>query len=389
MTAAPETDALRYSGRFAPPEEAAYHHQKFEELRGYTRRTLLTLPPLILGLWVWDWAIDPLGAPHTFLLRVGMAACLIPCIFAIRSPDFTVGRFTLLLYISVVATQVFWLGILQRLNDGIVHGVGGYMYYVLALLVMGLALRFRDNVVGLSLAVLFPDAVAWAGFLPGFSFARYNALILPASGLSLYTIWAFDRLYRRLFSYQRTMEHLAGEDALTGLPNRRQFMRTGEQMLEQVRRYGRSASLLLMDLDHFKSVNDRFGHAAGDATLQAVAELLRIHQRAADLPARLGGEEFAMVLPETDVPGALIMAERLRAACEVLKIDVPGGVWAGLSLTMSIGVARCEDMDTSLDDVLRRADAALYRAKHDGRNRVEQWGSGVTPARGRGDGGQG
>src|SRR6267143_1119237 len=222
-----EPDPLRYSGRFASPDEAAYREQKFEELRGYTRRTLLILPPLILGLWVWDWAIDPLGAPGTLLLRFGMAACLLPGLAAIRSPAVKAGSFTLLLYASVVATQLFWLAILVRLHDGLAYGAGAYMYYVLALLVMGLSLRFRDNVVGLSLAVLFPDAVAWAGFLPGFPFARYNALILPAAGLSLYAMWAFDRLYRRLFSNQRNVEALAGEDALTALPNRRQFMKAG------------------------------------------------------------------------------------------------------------------------------------------------------------------
>lgn len=370
MTPGRAPDQLRYSGRFEPVEEAEYHTQKFDDLRGYTRRTLLTLPPLILGLWVWDWSIDPQAAPHTWLLRFGMASCLLPCLFVIRS--ITAPRFTLLLYASVLATQVFYLAILLRMADGLAHGVGGYMYYVLGMLVIGLPLRFRDNVLGLSLSVLAPDAAAWAGWLPGFSFARYNALILPAAGLSLYAMWAFDRLYRRLFSYQRGVEHQAGEDALTGLPNRRQFMKAGEQMLEQVRRYSRPASLLLVDLDHFKSINDRYGHGAGDAVLQAVARLLGEHQRAPDLSARLGGEEFAMLLPETDLAGAVTLAERLRVACEVLRVPDPGGVWSGLTLTMSVGATSCQDLDASLDDVLRRADAALYRAKHGGRNRVEQ-----------------
>jgi diguanylate cyclase (GGDEF)-like protein len=246
------------------------------------------------------------------------------------------------------------------------------MYYVLGMLVVGLPLRFRDNILGLSLALLMPDAVAAAGGLPGFSFARYNTLILPAGALSLFTIWAFDRLYRRLFTYQRGMEQLAGEDPLTNLPNRRQFMKAGEQTVEQVRRYGRTASLLVMDLDHFKSINDRYGHAAGDAALQAAARLLREHQRGADLSARLGGEEFGMLLPETDLTGSVAVAERVRAACDALRVQVPGGVFAPLTLTMSIGAAAFDVQDRSLDDVLRRADAALYRAKHAGRNRVEQ-----------------
>ncbi|HXV85509.1 MAG TPA: GGDEF domain-containing protein, partial [Gemmatimonadales bacterium] len=273
---------------------------------------------------------------------------------------------------SVVATEVFWLAILRRLEGGMVYGIGGYMYYVLGMLIVGLPLRFRDNVVGLTIALLVPNGAAAAGWLPGFRVAPYNALILPAGALSLFTMWAFDRLYRRLFSYQRGVEQLAGEDALTGLPNRRQFMRTGDQLAEQVRRYGRPASLLVIDLDHFKAINDRYGHAAGDAALQAVARLLNEHQRGADLAARLGGEEFAMLLPETDRAGAMTTAERLRGACEALRVQVPGGVFAPLTFTMSVGVAEFTAEDRSLDDVLRRADAALYRAKHAGRNRVEQ-----------------
>ncbi len=372
MPAARTSLALRYSGRFDPPEEAAYHQQKYDDLRAYTRRALLALPVLMIGLWAWDWAVDSEAAPHTLLLRVGLAGCAVPCLIAIRRPGFKAGPFTILLYASVLATQGFWLAILRRLDAGMLHGVGGYMYYVLGVLVVGLPLRFRDNVIGLALTVLLPNAVALAGWLPGFSFTQYNALILPACGLSLYALWAFDRLYRRLFSYQANVEHLAGEDALTALPNRRRFMKAGEAMLEEARRYGRPGSLLLLDLDHFKSVNDRFGHGAGDAALQAVASLLKEHQRVVDLPARIGGEEFAMVLPETDLSGAVALAERLRGACEKLRVPVPGGVWAPLTLTMSVGAATWEAQDRSLDDILRRADAALYRAKHAGRNRVEQ-----------------
>jgi diguanylate cyclase (GGDEF)-like protein len=300
-----------------------------------------------------------------------MAATMLPCILAVRSPAVRPAVFTVMVYATVLAAEVFWLAILRQLRDGMIYGIGGSMYFVLGMLVIGLPLRFRDNVLGLSAALLAPNLAAAAGWLPGLSLARYNTLVLPAGALSLYTMWAFDRLYRRLFTYQRGMEQLAGEDALTGLPNRRQFMRAGEQMLEQMRRYGRAASLLLIDLDHFKAVNDRYGHAAGDAALQAIGRLLKEHQRAADLPSRLGGEEFAMLLPETDLAGTVAFAERLRTACEAMRVEVPGGVFAALSLTMSIGAAQCAGEDKALDDALRRADMALYRAKHAGRNRVE------------------
>jgi diguanylate cyclase (GGDEF)-like protein len=360
----------RLSGRFPEPEESAYHVRKFEELRRFTFRAYLALPPLVVGLWAWDWAIDPLHAPRTLILRLGMAACLVPCILALRGA-MPLKRFTLLQYACVLATQVFWLAILRRLDGGLVYGIGGYMYYALGMLVIGLPLRFRDNAIGLTAALLVPDLVAAAGWLPGFSYARYNTLVLPAGGLSLFVLWAFDRLFRRTFNYQRNVERMAGEDALTELANRRQFMKAGEQMFDSVRRYGRYASVLVIDLDHFKAVNDRYGHAAGDAVLRATADLLKRHERGADLPARLGGEEFAILLPETDLEGAVALAERLRAACEALRVTVPGGLWSGLSITMSVGVATCDPEDKTFEDLLRRADATLYRAKHEGRNRVE------------------
>lgn len=365
----PET-LPRLSGRFPEPEESAYHTRKFEELRRFAFRAYLALPPLIVGLWVWDWTVDPVNAPRTLWLRIGMAACLVPCLLALRW-GMALRPFTALQYASVVATQVFWIAILRRLDGGLVYGIGGYMYYALGMLVIGLPLRFRDNVLGLSLSLLVPDLAGAAGWLPGFSYARYNTLVLPAGGLALFVLWAFDRLFRRTFNYQRNVERMAGEDALTGLPNRRQFMRAGEQMFDSVRRYGRSASVLIIDLDHFKAVNDRYGHAAGDAVLRAAAGLLLQRERGADLPARLGGEEFAILLPETDLEGATAVAERLRAACEAMRVTVPGGLWSGLAVTMSLGVATCEPEDKSFEDLLRRADATLYRAKHEGRNRVE------------------
>jgi diguanylate cyclase (GGDEF)-like protein len=360
----------RASGRFEAAEEDIYHVRKFEELRRYTQRTMLTLPPLIIGLWAWDWVIDPAAAPHTLLLRVGMAACLLPCVVALRWRRVGLVSFTVLLYACALSTEVFWLAILRRLEGGLVYGIGGYMFYVLGLLVISLPLRFRDQVIGLSVVLLAPNAAALAGFVPGFLFAKYNTLILPAGGLSLFTLWAFDRLYRRIFMYERGVERLASEDPLTGIANRRQFVLAGAQLLESVVRYQRPASVLVIDLDHFKAINDRYGHAAGDAVLQATARLLGEHRRGADVAARLGGEEFAMLLPETDAAGATAFAERLRAALEAMRIPVPTAPPGGVGMTMSVGVASCSAGDTALDAVLRRADEALYRAKRDGRNRV-------------------
>jgi len=368
-TRLPSQIAARYSGRFAPAEEAAYHLHKFDELRPYMFRSLLALPTIIILLWAWDWVIDAAAAPRTLGLRLGMAACLVPSVAALR---WHVGLrpFTLILYAGLLSTEVLWLGLLRLMETGLVWGVGGSMVFVLGLLVLGIPLRFRDNAIAVPLVLLAPNATAAAGLLPGFPYAQYNSLMIPASGLALFTLWAFDRLYRRAYSYQRSVERLAAEDPLTGLANRRQFMLSGARLLDAVRRYGRPACLLLADLDHFKAINDRYGHAAGDAVLQAAAGLLLEFRRGADVAARLGGEEFAVLLPETEARGAVALAERLRAALAARRIRVPATPPAELAITMCVGVAAFTPADQSLDAVLRRADAALYQAKEGGRNLV-------------------
>ncbi|WP_353512873.1 GGDEF domain-containing protein [Thermus sp. LT1-2-5] len=153
-------------------------------------------------------------------------------------------------------------------------------------------------------------------------------------------------------------------DFLTGLRNRRYLELVLERELFRVQRYGRPLSLITLDLDGFKGVNDTFGHEAGDRVLKALAECLERHIRQSDRAVRLGGEEFAVLLPETELPQALALAERLRQAVALLKVPpVP-------QLSASFGVAQAAPTDSPLS-LLKRADEALYRAKRKGKNRVE------------------
>jgi diguanylate cyclase (GGDEF)-like protein len=165
----------------------------------------------------------------------------------------------------------------------------------------------------------------------------------------------------------RELERLARIDPLTAMLNRRAFMTAGTAETERSRRHTRPLSVLAADIDHFKMVNDRFGHAAGDEVLRSVAARFRDSLRASDIPARLGGEEFAALLPETSLAAAEEVAERLRH-----DIAATGFCFAEAShrVTISIGVAELSPADTSLDSLLSRADAALYDAKHAGRDRV-------------------
>ena len=160
----------------------------------------------------------------------------------------------------------------------------------------------------------------------------------------------------------------ASTDALTGIINRRYFQNQAEQEVRRSRRFARDMAVMMIDIDHFKPINDTYGHAAGDTIIQGVVKRALECLRQSDSIGRIGGEEFAVLLPETALDAARDVAERLRAHIEARPYIIGSGA---LSCTVSIGVAQLSAQDNGLEDLLHRADTALYAAKNDGRNRVE------------------
>jgi diguanylate cyclase (GGDEF)-like protein len=156
-------------------------------------------------------------------------------------------------------------------------------------------------------------------------------------------------------------------DDLTGLVNRRRFIEALDAEIERARSFGSALTIVLADLDNFKQVNDEFGHHGGDVVLRAFADLIRSHVRDVDVSGRIGGEEFAIILPDTDREGAAHVAERMRESLNSVPIPLSDG--AAITAASSFGVAELEPEQTG-DDLLRAADAALYRAKDEGKNRV-------------------
>jgi diguanylate cyclase (GGDEF)-like protein len=166
----------------------------------------------------------------------------------------------------------------------------------------------------------------------------------------------------------RSLEQLAITDGLTGVFNHRYFQMRLENEVKRAHRYKLPFALLMIDLDHFKDINDRYGHAVGDVVLSHVAGLLRASVRETDLTARYGGEEFAVVLTQTSLPDAVLTAERLRNAVSELPVHTAEGV--ALQVTVSIGVAACPDHGDNREALLQASDKALYAAKSAGRNQV-------------------
>jgi diguanylate cyclase (GGDEF)-like protein/PAS domain S-box-containing protein len=172
-------------------------------------------------------------------------------------------------------------------------------------------------------------------------------------------------------SERKTLEseltRLAITDPLTGAFNRRYLVDSGAREAERARRYGSAFSILVIDIDFFKNVNDTYGHSVGDSTLQALTQLGRKMLRGSDCFGRMGGEEFAVLLPQADLERAHQLADRMRQAVQRMKIETPKGP---ISITVSIGVAQLSGPETRFDETLIRADKALYVAKQTGRNKV-------------------
>ncbi len=197
-----------------------------------------------------------------------------------------------------------------------------------------------------------------------------------AGALRGFTVIIRDATRRR--RREEALEAAAYTDALTGVANRRHFDEVAGRELDRATRLRDAVSLVVVDADHFKQVNDVHGHAAGDAVLAALARVLRQSAREVDLVARIGGEEFALLLPSTDLGGARATAERVRLAVEQLTVRHEGAL---LRVTVSAGVAErgpeVAGQGEGVARLLARADAALYEAKARGRNRVVV---GATPA---------
>jgi diguanylate cyclase (GGDEF)-like protein len=203
-------------------------------------------------------------------------------------------------------------------------------------------------------------------------FERYSRGLRDAQG----TCWGRIWFYRDITAHEQMkaqLEQFARTDMLTHTANRRAFMEALRIEFSRARRYGHPLTVLMIDLDRFKMINDRYGHEGGDEALKAFADAVRPLLRDTDRFARMGGEEFAVLLPETDLDEGRTLAERLRRATAEINVD---SRHESFGITASIGVAELQPEDVNAEDTLNRADMALYAAKRGGRNRV-----GVAPGK--------
>ncbi len=175
----------------------------------------------------------------------------------------------------------------------------------------------------------------------------------------------FNTMAERLLAHRQKLEELSVRDGLTGLYNRRELEKRLQEEVQRARRYCRPLSVMMLDIDHFKNVNDRYGHQAGDEVLITVADLIQLNVRPVDVVCRYGGEELVVILPETDEAGARIVAERIRGTVEDSITTTPQGDM--VHVTVSIGLAVFPGHGDTGATLIHAADLALYSDMHEGR----------------------
>jgi len=364
----PANTKLRTSLSLAEP---FFLQKKFDDHRIYTAVVLGLYCIFGVCAWLIDYVTDPVFAGSTFWVRMA-SVCFLAASLAILSIR-SYRRASAVVLACIFSDLIMNCFIIPSLNGNLPGGVLFFAYVPLGatLLCLGLSVKFSLWSV-LTVSVL-PLVFALLNWTPPFSYVLYAAVVGPeAAGLMILTC-AFAWNYHQRFLLERALNEASNTDPLTGVANRRQFNAVLRREISRSRRLNHQCSLLMLDIDHFKKINDTHGHPTGDRVICALADICIDITREVDWVARVGGEEFAILTPETSLDEALLLAERIRKTVEQYHIITENG--ARVEWTVSIGVTGTrpaieEHHLTECERLITNADKALYEAKNTGRNRV-------------------
>lgn len=358
---------------------AALYREKFKAYKNLSALVALACALFGLSLWVWDYAVDPVNASNTIYLRVLLMLCIAPLSIYIFSDRWHEIHIPFFLFVIVVSESIFVL-ILNHLDNGHAYGSGAFIYWFLFIPIMGAVFPLRTNLIALS-TIPFPPLIMYHfGYAPNLPVLLH--MVYSASSFIVVAVIVFlsNRLILRLLITQDHLTkardkavELAHTDPLTGINNRRAFFINAEKSLAHARRYKQPTAVVMLDIDHFKKVNDSFGHAVGDDVIKSITDLCQNTFREVDIIGRMGGEEFAFVLVGASIEDAMLVTERLRINIEESKVMADGKI---ISVTASFGVTQYRGDIQTIDTLLAEADVALYKAKSTGRNKVVVFTSG-------------
>jgi diguanylate cyclase (GGDEF)-like protein len=347
-------------GKISAEDEADFLARHDDEIA----RLLPLLGPIfgltVVLFGVWDLLIDPARAGLTFAIRLALAGAGAVAYFPNRLQWNLTLRcgFIYLMHAGAVIACEFLL------KDGFAYGLTGIAVCTFAVSIA--TMRIRDF-----LAILFLPSALFVALSAAsmHGFELFNSLLLYALsiGMACLVMLTIRGFRARAFLLEKNLLQISRHDGMTGAYNRTFITELAQREFSLSKRYNRPLAIAMIDIDHFKAVNDNFGHDVGDLAIKALVKTCQDGLRTIDHFGRIGGEEFVCLLPETNDLDAMRCAERLRESIEALRLDTPGG---SLQFTVSIGVALLTPRHADWDALLKDADVALYCAKRDGRNRV-------------------
>lgn len=355
----------RSPGRFPPEIEAEFRRSRIAALVSVHMNTFWSTALFIVAFSAWDAYADPVHWWVAFQVRLAGAGIIIATGLFQKRPG-NAGWLPLMARIRLVCAAMTVVLAAAVLDRGYGFGITG----LVAIMMTGpyAAVDSRDLLVTNAATVLAVSALIVAASVAPFDAAGTLVFLLLALSVSTLLGQALETSHRRAFALDLELHRDARTDALTGLNNRRAMEEHGPLELKRAQRAGTPISVILVDVDHFKNINDRYGHDAGDSVLRTTASVLRSALRETDALGRWGGEEFIVVLNDTGVQTAGEIAERMRAAVAAATFDkLPDGA------TISLGVSTLLTVRSpalAWDGLIKEADSLLYQAKKAGRNRV-------------------
>ena len=354
-----------------PADDAGFRAYRVALIHASNDTAFVFVALLVVAFNAWDWFVDPVPARAALWVRLAGGAAIVASGLAQRRLARVelapwIAKFRLLVAATTIAIA------LALLDRGFLVGLSGL---VIALLGAAYSAIDRRDVWALfGPPLLLVLAIMALAGLPRFDFVNATCFLALTMGVGWLLAAVQEESYRRAFALEQALLRESRVDALTGVLNRRALEEQGKALLGLCQRHGRPFALLMVDIDYFKDINDRFGHPVGDEVLAAVASYCHDEIRATDRFGRWGGEEFLALLPETPRDQAIALAERVRAAVAHAGFEFGGDVQR---VTVSVGVAAEEttgpvNVDGLWAALVKSADDAMYRAKAAGRNRVAE-----------------
>lgn len=315
---------------------------------------------IVLSFALWDYFIDPAQLLTTFSIRTACVLAGSLAYIETRLPWSPIQRFAWIYWTHVSAIIICTL----VLNDGFLYGLTAITMCVFFISVVTLRVQTFLFVLSVpTLVFILLSAIS----MPMFSFLNSLMFYFLSIALAFASMMMIRSFRLRAFLLEKTLLHACRHDGLTGACNRQYMSELASREISLAKRHGRPLAAAMLDIDNFKHINDTYGHEIGDQAIQALVKTCSQALRASDYFARIGGEEFACLLPDADEAEALLCAERLRHAIEAIRIATPLGE---LKFTASFGVAMLSPGCADWNALLSRADAAMYTAKNAGRNQT-------------------